>query len=185
MTLLRATLLAAAVLAGCQSESAPPQAEAPRPTDFRRTTLLVADMERSLALYQDTLGFKANYDQVLTMSGTALPAGEPGAKARLVLLEANDPWVGWIGLLQWVDPPLPPRAAPPSRMGIGDVVLLFNTTEIDARCNAIASLEGVRMTAPASTTTYPGRGGGPDIEVRGCNFFDPDGHFVELNQVLP
>ncbi|MEM6467840.1 MAG: VOC family protein, partial [Pseudomonadota bacterium] len=101
MTLLRATLLAAAVLAGCQSDSAPPQADAPRPTDFRRTTLLVADMERSLALYQETLGFEANYDQVLTMSGKALPAGAPGAKARLVLLEANDPWVGWVGLLQW------------------------------------------------------------------------------------
>ncbi|MEO0412675.1 MAG: VOC family protein [Pseudomonadota bacterium] len=175
----RAGLSALILLASCDA----PQ-EQKRPTDFRRTTLIVADMERSLTLYRDALGFVPNYDTVLPMSGVALPAGEPGAKARLVLLEANDRWVGWIGLLQWVDPPLDKRADTPTRMGIGDVVLLFNTEDIDARCASIKGLEGVRMTSGPSTTTYPGRDNGPGIDVRGCNFFDADGHFVELNQVL-
>jgi hypothetical protein len=31
---------------------------------------------------------------------------------------------------------------------------------------------------------YPGRDGGPDIRVMGCNFFDPDGILIELNQIL-
>lgn len=39
------------------------------------------------------------------MAQMALPAGEPGASARLVLLNANDPFIGWIGLMQWTDPP--------------------------------------------------------------------------------
>ena len=26
--------------------------------------------------------------------------------------------------------------------------------------------------------------GGPPIRVMGCNFFDPDGTFIELNQIL-
>ena len=28
------------------------------------------------------------------------------------------------------------------------------------------------------------RDGGPDIRVMGCNFFDPDGILIELNQIL-
>lgn len=156
----------------------------PAPTDFRRTTLLVADTERSLKLYRDILGFQPNYDKVLEMSGVALPAGQPNAKARLLLLEANNKWVGWIGMLEWLDPPLDPRPDTPTRIGIGDVVLLFNTTKVDERCEAIKKLEGIRFTGDARTTTYPGRNGGPDIYVRGCNFFDADGYFVELNQVL-
>ncbi|MEM9288666.1 MAG: VOC family protein [Pseudomonadota bacterium] len=155
-----------------------------KPTDFRRTTLIVADAERSLKLYRDILGFEPNYDKVLSMSGVALPAGEPGAKARLLLLEGNDPWVGWIGMLEWVDPPLDPRADVPTRLGIGDVVLLFNTTKVDERCANIKKLDGVRFTAEPRTVTYPGRNGGPDIKVRGCNFFDADGYLVELNQIL-
>lgn len=155
-----------------------------KPTDFRRITLIVSDIERSLALYRDVLGFEANYDSILEMSGVALPAGQPGAKARLVLLEANDPWVGWIGLLEWVEPPLDPRQDMPQRLGIGDTVMVFNTKNIDQRCATIKALKGIRMTAAPSTTTYPGRNGGPDIYVRGCNFFDADGYFIELNQIL-
>lgn len=178
--------LAFAMLSACDpAAEAPPRAEAVRaPTDFRRVTLIVSDMERSLELYRDVLGFKANYDTVLTMSGVALPAGAPGAKARLVLLEANDPWVGWIGLLEWADPPLSPRSDVPTKLGVGDSVMVFNTTDIDARCQAISALDAVRFTAQPSTTTYPGRNGGPDIFVRGCNFFDADGYFIELNQIL-
>jgi catechol 2,3-dioxygenase-like lactoylglutathione lyase family enzyme len=161
-----------------------PSAADVKPTDFRRITLIVSDIERSLALYRDVLGFEANYDSILEMSGVALPAGQPGAKARLVLLEANDPWVGWIGLLQWLGPPLDPRQDMPQRLGIGDTVMVFNTTRIDQRCAAIKALKSIRFTAAPSTTTYPGRGDGPDIYVRGCNFFDADGYFIELNQIL-
>ena len=45
------------------------------------------------------MGLKVNYDTVVTTSGVALPAGVPGAKARLVLLNGNDPYTGWIGLM--------------------------------------------------------------------------------------
>lgn len=160
------------------------QADVAASTDFRRTTLIVADAERSMALYRDILGFTPNYDRVLPMSGQALPAGDPGAKARLLLLESKDPWIGWIGMLEWIDPPLDPRKEQPLRLGIGDVVLLFNTRDIDDKCARIKALDGIRFTADVRTVTYPSRDGGPDTRVRGCNFFDADGYFVELNQIL-
>ena len=154
------------------------------PTDVRRATIIVRDMDASLRLYRDVIGLQVNYDTVVETSGVALPAGEPGAKARLVLLNANDPWVGWVGLMQWVDPPLADPGPYPKRMGPGGVVLVLNTDDVDGRCAAAKQVPGVTFTAEPRLQVYPGRNGGPDIRVRGCNFFDPDGILVELNQIL-
>jgi catechol 2,3-dioxygenase-like lactoylglutathione lyase family enzyme len=154
------------------------------PTDIRRTTLIVRDMENSLKLYRDVLGMKINYDTVVTMSGVALPAGEPGAKARLVLLNGNDPFIGWIGLMEWLDPKLPDPGPYPTRMGIGSHVIITQTEEVDRRCAEASKVPGVTMTAPARDQSYPGRNGAPPIIVRGCNFFDPDGTLIEMNQLI-
>ena len=164
---------------------AAPDAAAQRfPTDLRRTSLIVSDIEESLKLYRDVLEFEVNYDAEVTMSGVALPAGEPGATARLVLLSSNDSWVGWIGLLQWTDPPLERTGPVRTRMGIGDALLVFNTEKVDEHCDAAAALPGINMTAEASNTTYPARAGGEPIVVRTCYLFDRDGYFIELNKVL-
>jgi len=192
-------LVSAAILASCRAESLPDmnaasaadvvKIEAPDaatqafPTDLRRTSLIVSDIDESLKLYRDVLGFQVNYDAEVTMSSKALPAGEPGAKARLVLVSSNDSWVGWIGLLQWLEPKLE-VPTPRTRMGIGDALLVFNTEKVDQHCEAVAKLPGVNMTAPASNTTYPGRIGGDPIVVRTCYLFDRDGYFMELNKVL-
>lgn len=154
------------------------------PTDVRRATIIVRDMENSLRLYRDVVGMQVNYDTVVETSGVALPAGEPGAKARLVLLNANDPFIGWIGLMQWIDPPLPDPGPYPKRMGAGGVVLVLNADDVERRCAAAKDVPGVTFTAEPRLQSYPGRNGGPDIRVMGCNFFDPDGILIEMNQLL-
>ena len=153
------------------------------PTDVRRTTLIVRDMENSLKLYRDVVGLKVNYDAVVTTSGIALPAGAPGAKARLVLLNANDGFVGWIGLMQWTDPTLGEPEPYPTRMTYGGVIIVMNTDDVDGRCAAAAKVSGVTITAQPRMQEYPGRNGGPVIRVKGCNFFDPDGILIEMNQI--
>ena len=71
------------------------------PTDIRRVTMIVRNMENSLKLYRDVMGLKVNYDAVLPMSGVALPAGEPGAKALFAALASSAislrarPYSGW------------------------------------------------------------------------------------------
>jgi catechol 2,3-dioxygenase-like lactoylglutathione lyase family enzyme len=155
------------------------------PTDVRRTTLIVRDIENSLRLYRDVVGLQVNYDTVVETSGVALPAGVPGARARLVLLNGNDPFVAWIGLMQWIDPPLTDPGPYPRRMGPGGHVIVMNTDDVDGRCAAAERVPGVTMTAPPRLQEYPGRNGGPTIRVRGCNFFDPDGTLIEMNQILP
>lgn len=174
-------------LAALQATTAAPGMTAPAekvPTDVRRVTLIVRSMENSLRLYRDVVGLKVNYDQVVTMSGVALPAGPPGAKARLVLLNGNDPWVGWIGLMEWTDPKLPDPGPYPKRQGIGSHVIVMNTDDVPGRCAAAAKLPGITVTATPHLSTYPGRAGGPPIRVMGCNFFDPDGTLIEMNQIL-
>jgi catechol 2,3-dioxygenase-like lactoylglutathione lyase family enzyme len=155
----------------------------PVPTDIRRTTIIVRDMETSLKLYRDVMGLKVNYDTVVTMSGVALPAGTPGAKSRLVLLNGNDPFIGWIGLLQWTDPKLADPGPYPKRMGPGGIVIVTNTDDVPARCAAAAKVPGVTVTGAPREQVYPGRNGGPPIRVIGCNFFDPDGVLIEMNQL--
>ena len=184
-------MIALLALAGCASAAAQsptsPGVTAPTervPTDVRRVTIIVRDIETSLKLYRDVVGLKVNYDAVVTTSGIALPAGEPGAKARLVLLNANDPFIGWIGLMQWTDPPLEGPADYPKRMTFGDHVIVMNTDDVEGKCAAAAKVPRVTMTAPPRMQEYPGRNGAPPIRVKGCNFFDPDGTLIEMNQLL-
>ena len=153
------------------------------PTDIRRVTIIVRDMENSLKLYRDVMGLKINYDTVVTTSGVALPAGEPNAKARLVLLNSNDPYIGWIGLMQWTAPKLRDPGPYPKRMGPGGVVIVTNTDDVPGKCAAAAKVPGVTMTSPPREQTYPGRNGAAPIHVIGCNFFDPDGILIEMNQL--
>jgi catechol 2,3-dioxygenase-like lactoylglutathione lyase family enzyme len=154
------------------------------PTDIRRVTMIVRNMENSLKLYRDVMGMKVNYDAVLPMSGVALPAGKPGAKARLVLLNGNDPFIGWIGLMEWLDPRLPNPGPYKKRMGIGGHVIITQTDDVERRCLEALKVPGVAGTSALRAQQYPGRNGAPPINVRGCNFFDPDGTLIEMNQLI-
>ncbi len=191
--MLKAILVGAALLAAAPGTAQTPTGrtaagvEAPKerlPTDVRRLTILVRDMENSLKLYRDVIGLKMNYDERLTVSGVALPAGVPGNKVRLVLLNGNDPFVGWIGLMQYFDPPLPETNPYPKRLEAGGHVLILNTDDAAKRCAMAKSVPGVTFTAEPREQLYPGRNGGPTIKVIGCNFFDPDGTMIEMNQIV-
>ena len=73
----------------------------------KRTTLIVSDMKRSLAFYEDCLGMTVYYDDEVIVSGDGLPAGEPGSKTHLIILKCQDPVIGMIGLLEFLEPRLP------------------------------------------------------------------------------
>jgi catechol 2,3-dioxygenase-like lactoylglutathione lyase family enzyme len=194
MMMLRLAPLA--LLAGCATATAqtspPPARTSPGvaapaqriPTDVRRVTMIVRSIENSMRLYRDVLGLQVNYDSEVTMSGVALPAGEPGARARLVLLNGNDSFIGWIGLMEWLQPRLPDPGPYLRRMGIGSHVIIVNTDDVAGRCARAAQVPGVTVTSAPRLQTYPGRNGGPPIRVMGCNVLDPDGTLLEINQLL-
>jgi catechol 2,3-dioxygenase-like lactoylglutathione lyase family enzyme len=156
------------------------------PIDIRRTTIIVRDMERSLKLYRDALGMKVNYDARMTVSSPGFAQGGPPRPIRLVLLNANDPWIGWIGLIQYTDNPNRPRVRVPRVLGPGSHIMVAAVADAEKACDAAAVTEGVRMMSPNKVSEYPPRTpGGPPIRVSGCQFFDADGAYLELNQTLP
>lgn len=155
------------------------------PLDFRRTTLVVRDIERSLAFYRDALGMVVTYDSYIRTPREATTDQEAERSLRLVLLRANDPYIGVIGLMQYFKPDRPERPARvDTELRPGDVVLVFNIKDQDAVFARASAAEGVTVDEAPHLVTYPGYGGAGVIRVNFASVYDPDGHYIELNQVL-
>jgi hypothetical protein len=97
-----------------------------------------------------------------------------------VILRAADPVIGMIGLLQWVEPPLPVPAAPRTRLGIGDVVFVMQTDDVG---EVHRRLEDWGARIHAAPHAFEVRGAdGHLARMTTVSFFDPDGYFFEVNQ---
>ena len=153
------------------------------PTDFRRATMLVNEIETPLKIYRDILGLETYYDNELVISGLGLPAGEPGSKARLVILKANDPYIGMLGILQYLDPPLPERGEYPKRLGVGDTVFVMSVADAEQAHRELLDVPGVYIKSEPHVSEYPKPDGGV-FKLLCMSFFDPNGYFIEANQWL-
>jgi catechol 2,3-dioxygenase-like lactoylglutathione lyase family enzyme len=154
------------------------------PIDLRRTTLVVQDLERSLQFYRDALGMKVAYDNIIRTPRDARDDESATRSLRLVFVEANDDYVGIIGLLEYRKPRKEPPAVRPAAFSIGTPVLLFNTTDLKATFARARAVPGVEVVDEPAETFYPGYGGQGRIPVIVSTLRDPDGFTVELNQVL-
>ncbi|MEC7290898.1 MAG: VOC family protein, partial [Pseudomonadota bacterium] len=154
------------------------------PLDLRRTTLVVRDIEKSLALYRDALGMTVEYDQELTSPGLAMRYGADGQnRSRLVLLKANDSFIGMLGLWQFLDQTEQDLAEPDAAdFTPGEIVLLFNSKTLDVTFPAAAAAPGVTIIGEPKERRYPSPAG--DIVVLVSMLVDNDGHTIELNQIV-
>ncbi len=154
------------------------------PLDLRRTTLIVSDIEQSLAFYRDALGMTVEYDQELTSPGLSTRHEADGTnRSRLVLLRANNNFIGMLGLWQFLDQSEKDMAEPDAAdFTPGEIVLLFNSENLDVTFPAAAGVEGVTVIGEPKERRYPSPEG--DIIVNVSMLVDPDGHTVELNQLI-
>ncbi len=152
--------------------------------NLRRTTLVVRDVEASLRLYRDALGFDVVYDQELTSPALSTRHGADGKnRSRLVLTQTNSAELGMIGLWQFLDPTDKDLAAPDEAdFTPGEIVLLFHTENLEDRFAAAAEVPGVTVLGPPTERRYPSPAG--DIVVMVSMLVDPDGHTIELNQKI-
>jgi catechol 2,3-dioxygenase-like lactoylglutathione lyase family enzyme len=163
---------------------AAPVADAERvPLDLRRTTLIVRDMDASLRFYRDVLGLKVAYDQVIRTPREAPSDAAAERSLRLVLLRANDDFIGMIGLIEYYKPRKPPPPQPVEPFSIGSMVFVFNVKDAAARFAQARGLPGVRVIDEPKSTTYPGYGGKGTIPVLVSVITDPDGYVIELNEL--
>ena len=148
---------------------------------LKRTTLKVRDMNQSIAFYQGVLGMEKYYDDEITLSGDLLPGGGKGDVTRLVIMKGDDPVIGMIGLLEWLNPkPVAPEI--PYTFDFGNPVFVAAVDDAE-EVYAKAQESGCVIRAPLSEAEYPGADGGV-VKVRSVGIFDPDGHFFECNQRL-
>ena len=148
----------------------------------KRTTLIVRNMEVSLPWYREVLSMSVHYDKPVTLSGGGMAAGKTGDVTRLVILKCEDPVIGMIGLLQWLDPLLPAPQDIPTGVTYGNPTFVCSSDDsAEAYRRAVAL--GTRVHAAPHEWSVEGA----DRSIKyflGTSLFDPDGYFYEFNQLL-
>lgn len=147
--------------------------------DVRRTTLIVNDADKSLALYKDALGLNVIYDQMIN---SPMEDGKT-KKRRLVLLQANDDYIGVIGILQYIYPLKPQRTDYFDEPVPGDPIIVMNVKDLETRWASVESSIDVEVIESPHLVKYP-RADGGTISVMVSMIRDPDGYWIEVNKLL-
>lgn len=175
--LLSALLVSASVVEMARADD--------EPLVLRRQTLIVRDVDVSLALYRDAVGMTVIYDQVIRRPHKTEDRVQ---EIRLVFLKATDDYIGVLGLVdyEYNNPEHPVHNKPVRHEGFtpGNAVVLFNTTRLEAMWPKVASAPGVEVINGPTYTEYPGYDGADVIRVNVSRFYDADGFLVELNQPI-
>ena len=149
---------------------------------IKRTTLFVRDIEKSVQWYKDVMGMTVWLDTDFTLSGEGLAAGKAGDVTHLTIMQANDPVIGMIGLLQWVDPPMPAPEEIPMSVTYGNPTFVVEAGDAIAPYEAAKRL-GTRVHSEPHEWSTRGHDGRMK-HFMSVSLFDPDGYFFECNQVL-
>ena len=146
---------------------------------IKRTTLIIRDMNASSQWYEEVLGMTLYYDDEITLSGNGMAAGKKGDITHLKIYKCEDPVIGMIGLLQWIDPIMPAPEIPKS-VGYGNPTFVVDTKDVQSLYARALKLNSNIHSHPHEWSV---RGAtGSMINFLGMSLFDPDGYFYEVNQ---
>ena len=143
---------------------------------------MVRDAEAAAQWYEHVFGMKRWLDTPFTLSGLGLAAGNKGDKTRLIVMQCEDPVIGMIGLLQWIDPKMEAPAAPPTRLTFGAPIFVMASDDVRGAHERARALGGHIHAAPYEWSFVDPQG--VKKEMRACSLFDLDGYFYEVNETL-
>jgi catechol 2,3-dioxygenase-like lactoylglutathione lyase family enzyme len=149
---------------------------------IKRTTLMVRNAERAARWYEHVFGMTRWMDTPFTLSGTQLAAGNKGDKTRLVILKCNDDLVGMIGLLEWLDPRQNLPTELPTEIAFGAPVFVVGSSDAVGALARARTL-GSRIHCEPRDWQVTGADGKLQ-DMLGCSFWDLDGYFFEVNEVV-
>jgi len=150
---------------------------------IKRTTVMVRDAEKAAQWYESVLGMTRWMDTPFTLSGNQLASGKKGDQTRLIIMQAEHDEIGMIGLLQWVDPvreDIPAQL--PTEIPFGTPIFVVASKDTEATVER-ARAAGSRIHAEPLEWTVTGADGRKK-DMMGASFWDLDGNFFEVNQVL-
>lgn len=153
------------------------------PLDLRRTTLIVSDIDKSLAFYRDALGMVVTYDNMVNTPRDASIEDAERAR-RLVFLRANDDYIGVLGLLQYLKPVKEAVDVAEKAFEPGTTVMVFNHADVRGAFERARLVEGAKVLYEPTETSYPSYDGKSKIHVLVSVLQDPDGFTLEVNEVL-
>lgn len=152
---------------------------------FKRTTFVVSDARAAAAFYEHVFGMRVWYDNELVPDADFPPAAPPGSRVHLIVLEADDPVIGKLGFLQYLDNP-PQRPAPKStrRVVLGEPILVFETDDIEAVAERVRDTAAHIVAGPKDweVPSVDGRG---VIHLTTMSLFDPEGIYMEIGSKRP
>lgn len=145
----------------------------------RRTTIVVSDMEASIAFYRDVVGMEVFYDQKIDSPEEGKLLGVKDAAVRIVSLQSGDSAEGMVGLMSFESPKIKTRQAVARLVSEPDLCLIFLTDEIEAVHERMVE-HGAKVKCAPLEYEIPGRG----ISA-GLTCYDPDGIVLEFTQFGP
>ena len=150
-----------------------------------RSTFIVADIESAIKFYSEVFGWKVAYDNVLAVDHRFPPAAPDGAPCRLVIFQIEDPEVGGIGFMQYLEDEIgigPSKHREKLRQG--EAILVIKSKDPDACYERVVTTDAV-IVAPPTDWTVPGTAPGQVIKLRTMSLFDPNGIYIEVNLKYP
>jgi catechol 2,3-dioxygenase-like lactoylglutathione lyase family enzyme len=152
--------------------------------DFRRTTLVVSDIERSLAFYRDALGMVVTYDNLIFKPRDAGSVEAAERASRLIFLRANDDFIGVLGLIQYLKPDRGSLDIRDKAFHTGTTILVMNHENARGAYERAVAVPGTKSMWEPSETAYPSYDGTGKIRVLTSGVQDPDGFVIEINELL-
>ncbi len=139
---------------------------------FKRATILVADIDRSLEIYRDILGFEVFQISESSEDSYSYPVFKIPKEAKIRFATLSSPTqVRTLALTEVTGIELPKPSAPLMTAG---VIKVDDLPAVMAKIEAL----GLEITAPKVDE-------GTDFTFREQAFIDFDGHLMVLYQILP
>ena len=151
---------------------------------IRRTSFVVCDAEAIADFYQEVFGWERFYDNETPVDARFPPCAPDAALAHIVILKADDPYIGMIGFMEYVGfKPDNATHKDKTKLGIGDPILVIEAKDIDKAYARAKASDARLVTKPIKWTVkdYSGEG---LIHLCTFSFFDPNGIYVEVNTRL-
>lgn len=151
---------------------------------FRRTSFIVADVESSANFYQNIFGWTRFYDHDTPVDKRFPPCAPDQTVANIVILKADDPFIGMIGFMEY-EGYLPEARVDVTRktLGVGDAILIVESKNIQ-QTYVYAKQEGATIVTEPVEWTVKDHSGQGVIHLSTFSFFDLNGIYVEVNTRL-
>lgn len=146
----------------------------------KRTTIIVRNMEKSLAFYRDLLGMDVFYEGHIGNPGASELMGMTMSGLHMVVMSADGAETGMVGLMELkdVDPPLASTEWSTTAK-TGETILVIPTENMKELYERMVA-EGHTVATPPTKMEVPNR---PEIHEMMAR--DPDGVIVNLTQRGP